>query len=287
MLIKSYFPTTLEIDGVDLQLRIARFDVKQAHHFERLLTRARRKDADRMLLIRKPGAELERQHMTAMTAEGLAEFRAAIEALRQRLRSPGPDEVPPTAEEVLKGLELVAPLLQPTDQFIVDDEEIRRRRWAELDDAGRKKYDALVREDEEAFDLFVTEALGRYVRVDPGMEFEHEAADGTVTVQPVKTGADLSRCFGGRQDFISALVRRVREENRIGDALKNALRSRSASAPSSSANDRDRTASGGSTSPDQMGSPSDPPAGASAMPVRAVESPDGVTSAAATASTEA
>lgn len=116
--------------------------------------------------------------------------------------------------------------------FLVDDDEIRRRRMQAMDDEVRAAF-LLQAEQDRAFETDVLlAAVTDHMRVAPGQRVEFDSEDDTAVIV-VQTGADLSRVFGGQRQQLIRLGQAIWAENNLGVTEKKVWRSLSASKPSS------------------------------------------------------
>ena len=112
----------------------------------------------------------------------------------------------------------------------VSDDEVRRRRLAEMGEAESAAYHQ-AREAHEAFVLAFAERVVRaYIRVAPACRLQIE--DGGMA-RAVQTGDDLVRVFGGNKTLLLGMAQAVLEENFASPAEKKASRSRSSSSTGS------------------------------------------------------
>lgn len=243
--IRAWEPETIEIEPArrdgdgniiepaeTIRVFVKRLTVDEATKFDRLFWRGVSNEAERLVLVRRPGEEQERQTMAAISSERLETLKNDLSTL---------ESSPEAAFGVLR--DLLAELA-PTDQFIVPDEEIRRRRLLEMTDAERTRYELVRKQDAEAFGLFLSDALQHFVRVEAGqIEF---IDDKEVTVD-VLNGEQLAMCYGARPDILRNISMAIRAHNELTDAAKKDWRSRSAS--NSSSKERDPKATGGSSAP--------------------------------------
>ena len=239
--VSSHYPTTIPIDGVDIDFRIQRLTAAEFFAFSRQYEKVLDPPSERMLLVRREDELAKRPVARQRTAKEQAAADALV-TLRECLKTsahtfPLHDDVSQSRDQVLLALlsEIEAALPAEPDSddevFVIPDSEIRTRRLAELSPIERAAWDGLDAEDEAFAASFIVETLTRYVQVAP----DQIEADGV----PVTSGADLVRYFGGQGAALKALVRAVREENLLPSALKNALRSARDTRPSSSTPDRE------------------------------------------------
>lgn len=233
--IRTYEPRSIDLgDNTSLTVGIKRLSVTEANLFDRLFWRAMLLESERLVLVRRPGDEQERQTTTAISAARLAELQREAAALAD-------GDGPAVKAFLLAALDE----LRPTDRWVVPDEEIRRRRLLEMTDDQRARYEAIVEEDKRALAAFLSEALAQFVNVHPDQLEIEDAVTGEVT--PVTNGEQLARCFGARQDLLQAIVHAIRDVNELSAVQKNGSGSRSTSSTSLPA--RDPKATGGSSEP--------------------------------------
>lgn len=235
----TYEPATLTIAGVEIALRIKRQDVGEAADFDRLFFRAMNPEADRLILVRRPGEEMERVERVVLSADRVNAYRASV-ALIQAAQTGTLEAATAAAESVAMIANQILNEIQPSEQFVIDDEEIKRRRRLEMTDQERANYERVQAADRAAFEANVRKGLDAYVRVVPGQitlvdEDTGERVD-------VRTGAQLSRCIGSENGLLFRLLLLIREVNTLGDRAKNGSGSHSISSSSSSG--RDPKASG-------------------------------------------
>jgi hypothetical protein len=149
--------------------------------------------------------------------------------------------------------------------FVIPDDEIMRRRLAEMTPEDRATYEKADAAAEDFAESFVKRALTDYVTVEEG---EIEITENGVP-RWLTTGAELVEFFGARQAVLRNVLAEVYLQNTASDALKNVWRSRLGSGDSSL--ERDPEANGARPEP----------------PVESVKSEGSAGSEAATASTAA
>lgn len=236
-IIRAYEPATIVVEperraedgsivpAETIEIRVKRLTVQESATFDRLFWRGVSPEAERLVLVRRPGEEQQRVADVAMTAARLEALRQEATALEQSGGSAWPL------------LTSVLTELMPTDQFLVPDEEIRRRRLVEMTDGERTRYDRLRAEDAEAYGRFLSEALGQFVRVAPGqLAFEEDGE-----VRDVLDGEQLAKCYGARTNILQQIALAIRAINEMTEAQKNDWRSRSDSSTSSTGRDRTAT----------------------------------------------
>jgi hypothetical protein len=124
---------------------------------------------------------------------------------------------------VIRGDRVIEP---EREEFVIGNDEIAKRRLAEMDAETRARYDRLDAEEEKFSNDFIVDTLTNYVRVVPGQnitsvdDFENEDAP----VEEVKTGRDLARLFGGHPTVVRDLLRAVHLENSQDEQAKKVLR---------------------------------------------------------------
>lgn len=230
---RTHAPVVVTIGGREIALRIKRQDVGEFAAFDRLWWRAINGEADRLILVRRPGEEMERQPRVVLSAQKVDEYRAAVEIIAVA----GAD-----AETVPKLIAMVLAILndvEPREDFVIPDDEIKRRRLLEMTDQERANYERVKKADSEAFETAVRDGLHKFVRVVPG-QIALEDEDGQTV--DVTTGDQLAQCIGGEPGLLFRLLLEIRRANTLGDDEKNASGSRSTS--SSSSNERDLKVTG-------------------------------------------
>lgn len=226
--IRSYHPTTVEIDGQTLQVRIGRFSVGNLSEYSRLETAMSESREDRLLLVRRTPEELERITPTEADTDEHGALLARAEGLEARATTDGKDAF---LLEVFSFVRSVVERLKPTERYRIPDDEIRRRRNQDLTPEQRVELAQYRQEEQDAYEAFLTFCIRDFVTIAPG-QFEFEDEDsGDVT--PITTGAQVLQFFGGRADLLRQLLHAVRRENLSTAEEKKAWRSRSASTRSS------------------------------------------------------
>jgi hypothetical protein len=216
---------SIEAPAETIEISVKRLTVQESATFDRLFWRGVSPEAERLVLVRRPGPEQDRASDVAITS-------ARLEALRQEATT-----LEQTGASAWPLLTSLLSELIPTDQFVVPDEEIRRRRLVEMTDGERARYDRLRAEDAEAYGRFLSEALGQFVRVVPGqLAFEEDGE-----IRDVLDGEQLAKCYGARTNILQQIALAIRAINEMTDAQKNDWRSRSDSSISSTGRDRAET----------------------------------------------
>lgn len=197
-----------------IDVEVKRLTIDEQATYDRLFWRAIGPEAERVVLVRRPGEEQERTSGSAISAARLAELLMQLPALEQ-----APADALPVLRTVLD--ELV-----PTDQFLIPDDEIRRRRLIEMTDGERARYERLRADDSEAYARYLSEGLRKFVKVPPG-QLEYVDEHGVVT--PVTNGEQLALCYGSRPEVLRQISFAIRAVNEMTEAQKKGWRSRSAS----------------------------------------------------------
>jgi hypothetical protein len=226
--VTSYFPLTLPIDGTPVALRIARLTAREFFAFAKDYDRATDPVSERKLLLRT-AEELTKQPVPRERTAAEAAAAEALEALREGLQGL---ESGAALTGLLAPLEALLPPEPTSEEFVVSDAEVRKRRLEEMGPDQKAAWEQQDADDERFAASFIVETITRWVQA--------EAGEIDVDGEPLTAGADLVRVFGGQADVLKAMVRAVRDENLLPTPLKNAWRSARASKPSSSTPDRDQ-----------------------------------------------
>lgn len=104
------------------------------------------------------------------------------------------------------------------DEYVIPLEAIAARRLAEMTEEQRKKYDAMDAEDEKFARRFISESITKYVTVYPDELTDEDD-------NPIVTGADLLREFGGNRNVLLQLIVMIWAENTMSAAEKKVRRS--------------------------------------------------------------
>jgi hypothetical protein len=124
--------------------------------------------------------------------------------------------------------------------FVIDDATIKLRRLAEMSVEDQAKYHAMDDAEEAFSHQFLTDTLKRYVRVDDVITTTDDFEDADAEPMAVRTGADLARAFGGREDVLRDLLRVVHLENSQNEQAKKVLRPLFGFVPSSDERETDQ-----------------------------------------------
>ncbi len=112
-------------------------------------------------------------------------------------------------------------------RFVIADDEVRRRRLAEMTVEGRAWFDEQSARDTANEYDFLVDAVTQYLSVDPKAHVRF-VGDDDVAVE-LRTGADLARVFGGNLPQLHRLVTAIWAENTLKPLEKKTWRSLSAS----------------------------------------------------------
>lgn len=115
--------------------------------------------------------------------------------------------------------------------YLVDQEEIERRRLSEMSPETRAAYDAASLADDAFMTEFCSRAITDFVSVAPGCTLTVERDAGEPLT--VRTGAHLVEAFGGNLSMLVRLTKAIATENTLSPEAKKVLRSLSGSTPSS------------------------------------------------------
>lgn len=232
-----YHPTSIVIDGRDIDIRIKRLNVNEFSDLSRKRQRMSELESDRVALLRKLPDEFERHVPTEAEAEDFERRReelAAIEAETSAALAAMDASDSPLGRGFVALLAYAAGMLRhikPEAAYRVPDEEIRRRRLSEMSPEQASRHRALTDEEDQFAASFIADTIAAYVTVLPKQiaildEDTHERT-------PVTTGAQLVQIYGGRVEIIRRLFNEVWQQNTLSPEIKNALRPRSGSTSSS------------------------------------------------------
>ena len=224
--VQTYYPVTVPIDGEPIACRIARLSAREFFTFAKEFDRVSDPVSERKITIRVTDEELAKHPVPRARTRAEDAAQEALEELRTGLAGLENGAV---LTGLLTHVEAALPPEPTSEEFVISDEEIRKRRLEEMTDVHRAAWEKTDAEDERFAASFIVDTVARYVTVEPG-EIEVDDA-------PLTSGADLVRVFGGQTAALKALVRAVREENVLPTALKNAWRSARATTPSSNTPD--------------------------------------------------
>lgn len=101
---------------------------------------------------------------------------------------------------------------------IVSDEEVHRRRLAEMTEEQRANYDRLYEESERTVAVFHEKTIRDHIKIPPHVTLVFELEDGTE--RQLRTGADLVEAFAGNWATLKALGDAVYEENTMSAEAK-------------------------------------------------------------------
>lgn len=119
-----------------------------------------------------------------------------------------------------------------SEVFVVDDEEIRRRRVQEMTPADRATFLELEQADATFEYEFLVRMLDQHISVAPWQRVRFETEEGQTL--EVRTGADLVRVFGGHHAQLLRFGMAVWGENNLNPIQKKVWRALFTSASSSS-----------------------------------------------------
>lgn len=125
----------------------------------------------------------------------------------------------------------------PKARYRIADDEILRRRTAEMTPELFAAFERMQREEDEFLVTFATEAITEHVWVPKGVTLRlvNDADDDEVIQGGPRSGAALVRAFAGNFAMLVRIVRAIHDENTLGPEAKKILRSLSVSTPSSRA----------------------------------------------------
>lgn len=215
---ETYLPTTIEIDGAEVPLRILRFDYESRTAFAR--------DMDKLRGIWQRATALTR---LALVTAGLPTKPETEDATEHE-----------SAEDQAARLARNAVALRTHAENIQLALALR-----ELADtpAERAKRDEVSAENDAFSSRFIREAFERFVSVDPAYDLVD--LDG----RSVRTGADLLRSYPS-VGMYSVVLAKIETQNSLAAELKKKLASRSDSAPLSlEKSEMSQTANGGAPAP--------------------------------------
>jgi len=212
---ETFIPTTIEIDGVEVPIRIVRFDFDSKTAFTRDF------------------GKLEGIYLRAEALTRLALSKAALPT------KPDPPDPVPMEESV--DVQAARRARNAEKLRAHADNITLALALRELEDtpAQRAQRDVVEAENDGFAARFVTETFERFVSVDPAYELID--ADG----RRVQSGLDLLRSYPTRGALFSAVLYKVHAQTSLAADLKKKLASPSASAPSSPGkSERSPTANG-------------------------------------------
>jgi len=199
------FPVTLTIDGRGVRFRIARLDINDYTRFNTGFQRCG-------VIMRRTEARIERDRKTVTYTAGQLIPNPRRGAKDQPPMIPAPTDGvrPETDDEVLIRVEL-----ESTPEAIT----------------ARLEQDAA---DETFSRTFVIDAITRFVSIDPGqLTRRAKPGDGPTVVRrdeagvdvvDLRTGEDLLRSFGARQEILQLVLAQIYLENYLSEAQKKRLR---------------------------------------------------------------
>lgn len=228
---RTYAPATITIAGHEIELRIKRQNLNEFAAFDRLWWRAFVKEADRFVLVRRPGEEQEREVRAGLTAEQQSGFVSALDRIEASTDETAENKVP----QLLMLSRQILVAATTNEPFVIADAEIRRRRLLEMTDQERANYDRAVAADEAAFEAAVRKGLKEFVRVAPG-QIAVETEDGA-TIEVLTGEQLLEHCIGSEANVLFDILLKIRAANTLADLEKNDSGSPSTSSPSSSERD--------------------------------------------------
>ena len=239
--IQTYYPTTVALDGAEIDLRITRLAARDAFAFLKDFERAADPPSERSLIVRVKDDELEKRPVPRPRTAKEQAAADALVTLRECLKTsthtfPLGDDVAHGRDQILLALlsEIEAALPEEAEgdeQFVLSDQVVRARRLDEMTPEQRAAWDVLDKADEQFATDFIVDTITNYVTAEPG-QIEVDGQD-------ITSGADLVRLFGAHAGALKAMVRAVRDENVLPSALKNAWRSARDSRRSSTTSDLD------------------------------------------------
>lgn len=263
-LVQAYEPDRILIDEADtgesffVNILVKRLTIKEKATYDRLRFRLFTPEAERLVLVRRTDEERERAFTSTLSLERLREVRQAVATV--------------DPAEALSFLKALVEELVPTDEFVMPDEEIRRRRLLEMTPDERARYDRLREQDQEAYAEFLAEALRQFVRVPEG-QLLWQDEDGGDPV-PVTNGEQLARCYGSRSEVLRQISASIMNINSLTEAQKKTWRSRFDSKPSS----QEPSQAIPGVSPDPIAAPASDSGSATTEAATAIEAgPSGVT----------
>lgn len=234
-IIRTWEPVTVMIAGRPTKLKIKRQTLKEFSHFDRLFARAMNAESDRLVMVRRPGDEMERRERVVLTAQRVSDYQSALDIIETLATEPTTDRM----KELITLARTILAEVQPNEHFVIEDDEIKRRRILELTDQERANYERLKQADNESFEQAAMEGLSKYVRVVPGQISIEDDETGEIT--DVTTGEQLQRALSTSWELIQILLA-IKRANTVSDQEKNESGSPSTSNTSSS--ERDPKATG-------------------------------------------
>lgn len=257
--IRRHFTRTIDIDGVAVTVQIRRMTPAEWGAFSKQLYRVDDPETVRLVTMRKPGEEQEKQLVPRQLTTWERLLLASVASFKARFVQEStllaPDLVE-AAKGLLDAAELCALSKHQAERWMIPDEEIRRRRLAEMTPEERAAFNELdAREDREA-QAFLEEAFG-YVTF-PGRQMVVEGdEDGPELV--IADGATFLQYFGARRDLVRQITALVHNCNTLSQSEKNASRSQSGSQPFSAEPEKaapgltPRTTAAGAVPPGSVG----------------------------------
>lgn len=120
-------------------------------------------------------------------------------------------------------------------QFVLGDDEIQRRRESEMTPETAAQYAAAREADDLHMSTFCSESIAEHAWLPKGYRLRVEQDDESeIEIEGgPKSGAGLVQAFGGNLSFLLRLTKAIHFENTLSPEAKKALRSLSASTPSS------------------------------------------------------
>lgn len=234
-IIRTWEPVTVTIAGRPTTLKIKRQTLKEFSNFDRLFARAMNAESDRLVMVRRPGDEMERRERVVLSAQRVSDYQSALDIIETLATEPTTDRM----KELITLARTILAEVQPNEHFVIEDDEIKRRRILELTDQERANYERLKQADNESFEQAAMEGLSKYVRVVPGQISIEDDETGEIT--DVTTGEQLQRALSTSWELIQILLA-IKRANTVTDQEKNESGSPSTSKTSSS--ERDPKATG-------------------------------------------
>jgi hypothetical protein len=215
--IASTYNTTFPLsDAGELRIRIAKLALGPAMAFRRRYSATKTRESVRRLSVRLPGEEMARRPVVRPRTEAEQALVAALDAVTL------PDDAAAELRALVDAARAVAGP-EPTDEdtFVIPDEEIRQRRYAELSADAQAAWQRQVEQEEADEIAFLSEAITAYVSLEPG-QVREATPEGD---RDIVTGEDILRVWGNKIDDLRALAALIRIENDLTDTRKKALRS--------------------------------------------------------------
>ena len=245
---RTYAPASITIAGHPIALRIKRQNINEFAEFDRLWHRAFVREADRLVIVRRPGEEQERRSQIGLSVERQTGYAAALQIIEA---SPS-EKVEEVVAKLVKLCRQILTEVTFSEDWLIPDAEIKRRRMLEMTDQERVNYDRAVAEDQAAFEAAVHKGLKDFVRVVPGQIAIEDEAGQTVEVT---TGEQLEQCIGSEPNVLFEILLEIRRANTLSDLEKNGSGSPSTSSLSSS--ERDLKAHGAPPAPAEAAATTD------------------------------